>query len=109
MRVQQIIWTQRSGWTPSGEAAANGFGTPSLVLYFGGREALLGGARYAELRGMFPNAHILGCSTGGQINNDDIDDDEVVAAAISFGATRLRLSRQEIADPQHSRACGEEL
>jgi hypothetical protein len=42
------------------------------------------GKRFSELREMFPAAHILGCSTGGQINNSDISDDEIVAAAIGL-------------------------
>ena len=41
---------------------------------------------------MFPAAHILGCSTGGQISNDDVTDDEIAAAAICFDATRLRVA-----------------
>lgn len=105
MRVQRIIWNKRSGWTAAGDNSD----ATSLVLYFGSRDALACGARYNELRSMFPAAHILGCSTGGQINNNDVNDDEVVAAAIHFDATRLRLSRQEIADPQRSRDYGEAL
>jgi hypothetical protein len=105
MRAQQIIWNDRSGWTPaqSGQAAA------PLVLYFGTRDALSSGARFDELRRMFPAAHILGCSTGGQINNNDVNDDEIVAAAISFDATPLRLCREEIGDPARSRDCGEAI
>jgi hypothetical protein len=105
MRIQQVIWNNRSGWaTPKNES-----GETSLVLYFGTREALVSGARYDELRGMFPAAHILGCSTGGQINNNDINDDEIVAAAIGFDATRLRLCREEISGPKRSRDCGEAI
>jgi hypothetical protein len=105
MRVQKITWNQRSGWTPGGDAS----GAESLVLYFGGRHALACGARYEELRGRFPKAHILGCSTGGQINNDDVGDDDVVAAAIRFDATRVRLARQEIAASERSRDYGAAL
>jgi hypothetical protein len=67
------------------------------------------GARYSELRNMFPTAHILGCSTGGQINNNDVSDDEIVAAAIRFDSTQLRLVHQDIADAQQSRSCGEAI
>ena len=103
MRIQQLVWNSRSGWGAVGAAPAQA----SLVFYFGTREALGSGARFDELRAMFPAAHILGCSTGGQINNDDINDDEIVAAAISFSATRLKLCRQEIGEAGKSRACGE--
>src|ERR1700728_1551160 len=102
MRVQQIVWNNRSGWT----AAKSELGTASLVLYFGTRDALICGKRYDELRDMFPMAHILGCSTGGQINNNDVNDDEIVAAAISFDATQWRLCCQEVSDPSRSDECG---
>jgi hypothetical protein len=104
MRSQQIVWNHLTGWTPQRPA-----GEASLVLYFGGRQALACGARYDELRAMFPSAHIVGCSTGGQINGNDIGDDEIVAAAIHFDATRLRLCSRDIADSSDSRACGEAI
>jgi hypothetical protein len=103
MRAQKLVWNKRSGWT-SARAEAS-----TLVLYFGTREALACGARYGELRERFPHAHLLGCSTGGQINDDDVNDDEIVAAAISFDATRVRLCQQEIRDPSCSGACGEAI
>ena len=103
MRVQPIVWSKRSGWSsPSQDGAA-------LVIYFGTREALACGARYNELRSKFPDAHILGCSTGGQINNDDVSDDEIVAAAIGFDATRVRLYRHEVESASCSRQCGEAI
>jgi hypothetical protein len=105
MRSQQIIWNPSTGWKPAKVELAEA----SLVLYFGARQALAGGARYEELRGMFPSAHIVGCSTGGQINNNDISDTEIVAAAIEFGPTRLRLCQRRIGDPSRSRNCGEAL
>jgi hypothetical protein len=103
MHSQQITWNPQAGWTAI--KAEN----VSLVVYFGTRQLLACGKRYNELRGMFPEAHILGCSTGGQINNNDISDDEIVAAAISFDATRLHLVRQDISDAQQSRKCGETI
>jgi hypothetical protein len=103
MNSQQITWNPQAGWTAI--KAEN----VSLVFYFGTRQMLACGARYNELREMFPGAHILGCSTGGQINNNDISDDEIVAAAINFDATRLQLVRQDISDAQQSRKCGETI
>jgi hypothetical protein len=105
MRIEQLTWNSRSGWAAADAESR----AASLVLYFGTRQALGCGARYDELRGMFPSAHIMGCSTGGQINNNDVNDDEIVVAAIGFDPTRLQLCREDIADPQHSRTCGEAL
>jgi len=105
MRSQQITWNAQAGWSP----VKTELGNASLVFYFGTRQMLACGKRYNELREMFPSAHILGCSTGGQINSSDISDDEIVAAAIGFDATRLRLVCQDIADAQQSRSCGETI
>jgi len=105
MQSQQITWNPRAGWTQIKAEPES----VSLVFYFGKRELLSCGARYRELREMFPSAHILGCSTGGQINNDDIGDDEIVAAAVHFDSTRLRLVSHDITDAQQSRGCGEKI
>lgn len=105
MHSQQVTWKEQAGWGP---APADPERT-SLVFYFGARERLACGARYRELREMFPTAHIVGCSTGGQINNNDVTDDEIVAAVIRFDSTKLRLVRQDIADASQSRRCGESI
>lgn len=73
------------------------------------RAALASGARYDELRAMFPKAHVVGCSTGGQIRNDDVSDDEIAAVALRFDATKLRLACEPSPNPEHSRSCGEAI
>ncbi|HET7491174.1 MAG TPA: FIST N-terminal domain-containing protein [Bradyrhizobium sp.] len=105
MHAQQITWSTRAGWS-SVDAEVK---SVSLVFYFGAREMLACGERYRELRAMFPAAHIVGCSTGGQINNNDICDDEIVAAAIRFDSTSVRLVCQDINDTRSSHSCGEAI
>lgn len=106
MRTQQLTWTEAQGWH------AGGGGPPEradLVIYFGARAALACGARYRELRARFPRAHILGCSTGGQIRQDDVADDEIAGVALSFARTEIRLACAEARDPTQSRSCGQTL
>jgi hypothetical protein len=105
MHAHQLSWTETSGWR-----GGNGDrGNANLVLFFGARQALACGSRYRELRTMFPCAHILGCSTGGQIVNDDVTDDEIAVAALRFEATRLRLACEAAPAPESSRSCGEAI
>ena len=61
MRTHQLSWSATHGWRAPGANYADA----NLVLYFGLRSALADGARTQELRAMFANAHIVGCSTGG--------------------------------------------
>jgi hypothetical protein len=105
MRVAQLSWCKTAGWAcPPGTRADS-----DLIFFFGSRQALSCGARYAELRAMFPTAHIVGCSTGGQIRNNDIVDDEIAAAAIRFDASKLRVASEPVPAPERSRACGEAI
>jgi hypothetical protein len=105
MLAHQLSWSETAGWR-----GGNGDGgLANLVLFFGAREALACGSRYRELRGMFPQAHILGCSTGGQIVNDDVTDDEIAVATLQFDATRLRLASEAAPAPECSRSCGEAI
>lgn len=110
MRTDELAWSQPKGWAqrdPSGPRIEGN--KTDLVLYFGVREALACGARYGELREKFPKAHIVGCSTGGQIHNDDVTDDEIAAAALAFDATKIRLACELAKAPEHSRACGDAI
>ena len=102
MRVAQLSWSETAGWASTPGDRANS----DLVFFFGTRQALSCGSRYGELRAMFPAAHILGCSTGGQIRNDDVTDDEIAAAAMRFDATKLRVACEAAPSPESSRACG---
>jgi hypothetical protein len=105
MRTDQLSWSETAGWR-----AANGTpGKADLVLFFAARQALACGARYHELRAKFPDANILGCSTGGQIHNDDVTDHEIAAVALSFDATKVRLACEPVSGPVQSRACGEAI
>jgi hypothetical protein len=105
MRVEQLSWSDGVGWGAQFPDRTDA----DLVFFFGKRQALACGARYDELRAMFPRAHILGCSTGGQISNDDVTDDEIAAAAIRFGATELRVACEPAPSPERSRACGQAI
>ena len=105
MRADQLSWSETTGWRSANGAPAKA----DLVLYFATRQALACGTRYHELRAMFPDAHILGCSTGGQIRNDEVTDHEIAAVALRFDATKLRLACEPVLGPAQSRACGEAI
>ena len=102
MRAYAFSWKNGAGWQTPG-ALPDG---AQLVFYFGARGDLETGARYAELSAMFPKAHVVGCSTGGQIRDDEVSDDEIAAVALSFDATRLRLECQDVLAPEQSWRCG---
>jgi hypothetical protein len=71
MRASQLFWGKQSQWSETDAS----FDRAGLVFYFGTRQMLADGKLYAGLRSRFPDAHLLGCSTGGQLAGLDVSDD----------------------------------
>lgn len=92
MQIQYLHWNAAHGWRGADARRE----PPQLVLYFGSREQLVDGWRYRELRGLYPDSHVVGCSSGGQIHGDDICDDEAVAVAVRFANTQMRLVQEVV-------------
>lgn len=105
MHIQYLHWNAAHGWRGANALRE----PPQLVLYFGSREGLTDGERYRELRGRYPDSHVIGCSTGGQIHGDDISDDEVVAVALRFARTQVMVVNEVVESREASRACGVRL
>ena len=89
MRVAQSVHEAEKGWsTPIGG------GSPSFVLVFGAREALVGSSALAELRAAWPGVPLLGASTSGEIAGETVRDGTVVATAVTLEhGTARRVSR----------------
>lgn len=105
MQIQYLHWNAAHGWRGADALSQ----PPQLVLYFGSRDQLADGQIYRELHALYPDGHIVGCSTGGQIHGDDICDDEVVAVALHFAHTQVRLVQEVIETRDASRVCGARL
>src|SRR5262249_28264886 len=67
-------------------------------LYFGASEALATGKPVQELAAFYPNAHLIGCSTGGEIHGTDVLDGSVSATVIGFDHTRVEAATVSISD-----------
>lgn len=104
MQVTRLFWTEAAGWVAPGAMPR-----AQLVLYFGARRILADEARYRDLQRMFPQARVVGCSTGGQILGDEVSDDAIAGVALRFDTTGLRLAVEPLADASDSRSCGERI
>src|SRR5579863_1771731 len=88
MKTEQRTWTQARGWAPSTPGALAQ--TAQLVLAFGATAALKDHRLAGSIRASYPAAHILGCSTAGEICGAQVFDDPLVATAIHFEHTQIR-------------------
>ncbi len=91
MKISQLRWVPSTGWdTPP--ITAQG---AQLVLVFSDAEYFRQAACYEALRGMFPVAHIVGCSSAGNVQGTHISDDDVVVTAVCFDKGHVRLARTQ--------------
>jgi hypothetical protein len=64
-----------------------------LVLVFGATAVLQDRELMESIRKFYPAAHILGCSTAGEICGAQVSDDSLVATAIHFEHTQVRTAQ----------------
>lgn len=68
----------------------------NLVLAFGERVFLEETLPYKKIKEIYPNANIVICSTSGQISNTNLIENNVIATAIEFEKTTIKVSEIDI-------------
>ncbi|QOR61958.1 FIST signal transduction protein [Sulfurovum sp. ST-21] len=69
-----------------------------IVFTFGEREEFKDPESYSKLRSLYPNAHIIGCSSSGNVLNDSVSDAPMVATAVSFDSGSVKISVEDFSD-----------
>lgn len=105
MWIEQRVWTAAEGWSTSEKPA----GPTSLVLYFSAPGALDPEALYGELRQRYGDAAIVGCTTGGEIQGNEVLDDGIVTAALGFDRATIKVAARDLSDIAQSNAIGAQL
>lgn len=96
MKLQQIIINDKKEERVL--FSSNGFGSnkANLVLAFGERVLLDDLLPYNKIKELYPKAHIVICSTSGQISNTGLVESNIVATAINFEKTAIKVSEIDI-------------
>mgnify|MGYP000428852552 CR=1 FL=1 len=94
MKIEQKKWTEAKGWVVEYPEALGA--SAQLVLVFGARAILGEQNLVAQIKTTYPNAHILGCSTAGEICGTQVSDHTLVLTAVSFEHTWLKGTQVEM-------------
>lgn len=94
MKVSQIRWSEKAGW----ERASDFFADTDLVLVFADNNYFQIEGCYIQLHGMFPQAHIVGCSTSGNVMGVTISDGDVIATAVKLERSNIKVASVDL-DP----------
>jgi hypothetical protein len=115
MKIEQRRWTESSScWEQCSSEARGDVSllrgeSAQLVLAFGATSVLKQQERFQEIRKSYPNAHILGCSTAGEICSTQVFDDSLVTTAVQFEHTRIAVAQVQLSQVVDSFQAGEQL
>jgi hypothetical protein len=101
VRLEQLDWTVGPTDVVLSDA--------DLVLLFAGSAVLARRDLFAEARARFPRAHVVGCSTAGEIMGTYVHSESVACTAIRFEKSRCSLAIAELPDPGRSYETGRAL
>ena len=107
MKIQQSHWSPTSGWDRPCTLVGNG--TTALVFVFGSLALIEREEAIADVRRWYPNAHVVGCTTAGEISGTRVRDDALSFTAIDFEHTQIRIAETDLHGSQSSKAAGKQL
>ena len=81
----------------------------NLVLAFGERRFLEKTAPYQKLKSLYPKANIVICSSSGQISNTNLVQNNLVATAIAFEKTKIKVTEIDILVNPDIKVLGEKI
>ncbi len=92
MQITQHSWTKEDGWVSESAPSPKA----NLVLVFADTEYFRASQCYETLRTIFPIAHIVGCSSSGNILGTEISDATIVATAVTLDKASVRLLTETV-------------
>ncbi len=107
MKTEQKKWTEKSGWVQVSSSILTDH--PQVVFVFGATTILQKGDYFKEVSSFYPDAHILSCSTAGEILDVEVSDDSLVLTAVHFNKTTLKFAETDINDANESEEAGKKL
>lgn len=106
MKVEQYEWTKSGGWNPALPQASAGHAA-QLALLFGDVELMTTQDCSSLVRQAFPRAHMIGCTTAGEILGAQVRTGTLALTAISFAHTEVVTARVRIDGREGSFAAGQ--
>lgn len=104
MKLQTCQYTVEDGWDKQPDTSLDSLRT--LVLLFGTPDIETIQPQLDELTSQFNQSIVVGCSSAGEIFNDDVYDESISVSIIQFENTQLKLVTQAVNDKISSKDAG---
>jgi hypothetical protein len=107
MKLETFTFFPDKGWSVASFPALDSPST--LILVFGAPSFLKNAAPIKELTAAYPQSHIIGCSTAGEIYDTYIYDESLTVAIAKFESTRLASASTQVKGAKDSYRAGESI
>jgi hypothetical protein len=109
MKLQQLIINNQKEFENIFTTTSFDNQKANLVLVFGEREILEISLPYTKIKELYPQAHIVTCSTSGQFSNSNIEFDTIVSTAIEFEKTNIKVVEIDILENNSIKVLGDKV
>lgn len=108
MKLLNLVYDKN--WiAKDGELAKEDYSLANIVFLFGDTGYIKDENRFFELRNLFPNAKIVGCSSSGNIFNSAVTNFPIVATAVAFDSATVEISSISFNDNDDVEKLSEDL
>lgn len=106
MQIETLQYQSHSGWSADFPKLDS---ENTLVLNFFSPEFIDNTVPFTELHKAYPKSMIVGCSTSGEILENEIFDKSISTAILRFDKSKIQLVTLDIKDPSVSFITGEKI
>ncbi len=107
MKTEQCIYSTTTGWEKKNVNSLNN--NSQLVFVFGNKELLKEQKHIDYLKTEYPVANIVGCSTSGEICQQEVFNQNIISTAIWFEKSKVEIAEEHINTMEDSFKVGERL
>lgn len=107
MKTEQTIFSKATGWVWKKEHETGK--KAQLVFLFGNRELLKDQKNIDFVKEKYPFAQIVGCSTSGEIYQEEVYNQNIVCTAVSFESSTIEIAKEAVHSMEDSFSVGQKL
>ena len=107
MEIEKYYFSQAGGWNSEPDAGLDSEST--LILMFGSPEILQESDVPAIVERRYPHSTIIGCSTAGEILDDEMHRDTICLAIIKFAKTAIKAVAIDLSEAENSYDTGRSM
>jgi len=107
MKTEQRTYSEVNGWVTKND---NSLGNLAQLVYLFGNKDLLKNQHHIEfIKGVYPSAQIVGCSTSGEICQEEVLNESIICTAVWFENSTVEIAVERINKMEDSFIVGEKL